>query len=44
MYLPKYYNFDKYVLIANDTGNERTWSIYNAIPFDFIYAQWETID
>jgi len=24
MYLPKYYNFDKYVLISKDTGNERT--------------------
>jgi len=24
MYLPKYYDFDKYVLITKDTGNERT--------------------
>jgi len=23
MYLPKYYNFEKYVLISEDTGNER---------------------
>jgi len=25
MYLLKYYNFDKYVLISKDTRNERTW-------------------
>jgi len=25
MYLPKYYNFDKYVLISKNTDNERTW-------------------
>jgi len=25
MYLPKHYNFDKYVLISKDRGNERTW-------------------
>jgi len=25
MYLPKHYNFDKYVLISKDTDNERTW-------------------
>jgi len=24
MYLPKHYNFDKYVLISKVTGNERT--------------------
>jgi len=24
MYLPKHYDFDKYVLISKDTGNERT--------------------
>jgi len=24
MYLPKYYDFDKYVLITKDTDNERT--------------------
>jgi len=24
MYLPKYYNFDKYVLISRDTDNECT--------------------
>jgi len=24
MYLPKHYNFDKYVLIFKDTDNERT--------------------
>jgi len=24
MYLRKHYNFDKYVLISKDTGNERT--------------------
>jgi len=26
MYLPKRYNFDKYVLISNDTSNEHTWN------------------
>jgi len=25
MYLPKYNNFDKYVLISKDIDNERTW-------------------
>jgi len=25
MYLPKHYNFDKYVLISEVTGNEHTW-------------------
>jgi len=25
MYLPKHYDFDKYMLISKDTGNERTW-------------------
>jgi len=24
MYLPKYYNFDKYVMNSKDTGDERT--------------------
>jgi len=24
MYLPKHYNFDEYVLISKDIGNERT--------------------
>jgi len=24
MYEPKYYNFDKYMLISRDTDNERT--------------------
>jgi len=24
MYLPKHYDFDKYVLISKDTDNERT--------------------
>jgi len=24
IYLPKYYDFDQYVLITKDTGNERT--------------------
>jgi len=24
MYLLKYYNFDKYMMISKDTGNERT--------------------
>ena len=27
MYLPKHYNFDKYVLISKDTVNERTWGL-----------------
>ena len=26
MYLRKYYNFDKYVLISKDTDNECTWT------------------
>jgi len=25
MYLPKHYNFDKYVLNSKDTDNEHTW-------------------
>jgi len=25
VYLPKHYNFDKYVLISKDTDNERLW-------------------
>jgi len=25
MYLQKYHDFDKYILITKDTGNERTW-------------------
>jgi len=25
MYLPKYYNFDKYVMISKETGDEHTW-------------------
>jgi len=25
MYLPKHYNFDKYMLVSKDTNNERTW-------------------
>jgi len=24
MYLPKHYNFDKYMMISKGTGNERT--------------------
>jgi len=26
MYLPKHYNFDKYVLISKVKGNKRTWN------------------
>jgi len=26
MYLPKHFNFDKYVLISQDISNERTWN------------------
>jgi len=26
MYLPKYFNFDKYVLISQDISNERAWN------------------
>jgi len=39
MYLPKQNNFDKYTLIANDTGNERVWGLQNAMPLDNSYAQ-----
>jgi len=38
MYLSRHYNFDKYVLISKDTGNERTCDFqWNITEYD--YAQ-----